>query len=50
MVLLSLMLCGGLISSVLVDIPTAIILAGIAPPILKESGCNPEKVNTARRL
>ena len=43
MVLLSLMLCGGLISSVLVDIPTAIILAGIALPILKESGCEPGK-------
>lgn len=43
MVLLSLMLCGCLISSVLVDIPTAIILAGIAMPLLKESGCEPGK-------
>lgn len=42
-VLLSLMLCGCLISSVLVDIPTAIILAGIALPLLKESGCEPGK-------
>ena len=33
MVLLSIMLCGCLISSVLVDIPTAIILAGIALPL-----------------
>lgn len=43
MVLLSIMLCGCLISSVLVDIPTAIILAGIALPLLKESGCEPGK-------
>ncbi len=41
MVLLSFMLCCCVISSVLVDIPTAIILAGIALPILEESGCKP---------
>lgn len=42
-VLLALMICGCLISSILVDIPTCIILAGIAYPMLKESGCEPGK-------
>lgn len=42
-VLLAIMLCGCLISSVLVDIPTCIILAGIAYPMLQESGCEPGK-------
>lgn len=50
MVLLSLMICGSLISSILVDIPTAIILAGIALPMLKESGCEPGKSNYGKAV
>ena len=50
MVLLSLMICGSLISSILVDIPTAIILAGIAMPLLKESGCEPGKSNYGKAV
>ena len=50
MVLLALMLCGCLISSVLVDIPTAIILAGIAYPLLEESGCKPGESNFGKAV
>lgn len=50
MVLLALMLCGCLISTVLVDIPTAIILAGIAYPLLKDSGCEPGKSNFGKAV
>lgn len=50
MVLLSLMLCGCLISTVLVDIPTAIILAGIAYPMLQDSGCEPGKSNFGKAV
>lgn len=50
MVLLSFMLCGCLISSILVDIPTAIILAGIAMPILEENGCKPGKSNYGKAV
>jgi len=50
MVLLSFMLCGCLISMVLVDIPTAIILGGVAYPLLQENGCMPGKSNFGRLL
>lgn len=50
MVLLAFMLCGCLISSVLVDIPTAIILAGIAYPLLKDSGCEPGRSNFGKAI
>lgn len=50
MVLLSLMLCGCVISMVLVDIPTAIILAGIAYPLLQDSGCQPGKSNFGKAV
>ncbi|MDR1000091.1 MAG: anion permease [Clostridiales bacterium] len=49
-VLLSLMLVTALISSVLADIPTAIIVAGIAYTLLKESGCKPGESNFGRAV
>lgn len=49
-VLLSYMLPTTLISAVLADIPTAIIFAGIAYPILKKNGCEPGKSNFGRAV
>lgn len=43
MVLLAFMVSTGAISSVLADIPTAIIFASIAYPILQKNGCLPGK-------
>ena len=49
-VLLSFMVCSGLISSVLADIPTTIILSSIAKEILDKNGCKPGKSKFGRSM
>jgi len=49
-VLLSYMLPTSIISAVLADIPTAIIFAGIAHPILQQNHCEPGKSNFGRAV
>jgi sodium-dependent dicarboxylate transporter 2/3/5 len=50
MVLLSLMLVTAVVSSVLADIPTAIIIAGIACTMLEKSGCKPGTSNFGKSV
>lgn len=50
MVLLSLMICSGVISSVLADIPTTIILSGIGYTLLEKNGCEPGKSKFGRAM
>lgn len=50
MVLLSFMTCTALISSVLADIPTAIILSSIAKELLDKNGCEPGKSNYGKAV
>lgn len=49
-VLLAYMLGAGIVSSVLADIPTAIIFAAIASDLLKKNGCYPGCSNFGRAL
>jgi len=49
-VLLSFMLATAVISSVLVDIPTAIIFSGVAYPLLKKNDCTPGKSNFGKSV
>ena len=50
MVLLSFMICSAVISTVLADIPTTIILSGIGYTLLKENGCLPGKSRFGRSM
>lgn len=50
MVLLSYMLAAGLLSSVLADIPTAVIFGVLALEILKDNGCMPGCSNFGRSM
>ena len=50
MVLLSYMICAGIISSVLADIPTTIILASIAFTLLKKNNMEPMKSNFGKAI
>lgn len=50
MVLLAMMTCSALISTVLADIPTTIILSSIAYSLLKENHCEPGKSNLGRAM
>lgn len=50
MVLLSFMTCAAIISSVLADIPTTIILSGIAYTLLKENNCLPGSSKFGRSI
>lgn len=50
MVLLSFMACTALISSVLADIPTAIILSSIASTLLEKNGCKPGQSNFGKSM
>jgi len=50
MVLLSIMTCTALISSVLADIPTAIILSSIGNTLLVKNNCRPGKSNFGKAM
>lgn len=49
-VLLSFMLSTALVSTVLVDIPTAVIFSGIAYSLLKKNNCTPGKSNFGKAM